>query len=409
MCYTENITEVFLMIKAYTATTREIDDPSAAAAEIMTALNPKQNMLKHSIGIITCFSEFDDTGALKAICDALPFECIGATSCVSAAGGSSLTGAAGRSEVDQIILAITVLTSDDCEFKTAAIPIEEDYAGMINEKMTDLLAQGKPALLLGFFPLIHTISGDIILSAIDKATGGIPLFGTMAVDHTLDYSTAKTIHNGEAGRQTVVICSIIGDIQYTFEVASLNEEKIRKQKALITKSEGNLLIGVNGKTALDYLEEIGLTRSDLATGIGVVPVIVDHLDGTKPVARGIFGLTPDGYAVCGGSMPMGATFAVGRVDMGDVLMTTEAALRRFDSQLSGNDGVMLGYSCMARYLVQGTNYTAEASKVTAYVRESGEMPYLFACSGGELCPYPDAEGKLRNFFHNYTAVFCLIK
>jgi hypothetical protein len=380
------------MIKSFTATTREIDDAQVAVAEILARLDLENNLLNNSVGIVSCFSEFDDTGVLKAICDALPFECVGSTSCLIAAG----------SEIDQIIFAVTVLTSDDCSFVTTSIPISDNYEDSIASVLTPLLESfvAPPALFLGYFPLINTISGDMILSAVDKVTGGIPLFGTMTVDHKEDYSTAKTIHNGEAMREAAVLCAICGNVEYSFDVASLDKDKTRKQKGIITQSAGSLLIGVNDKTALEYFEEIGLTKSDLATGIGIVPLFIDHMDGTKPVARGVFALTPEGYAVCGGMMPVGTTISLGHIDMEDVLKTTEEALRPL---IATRSGAILAYSCMARYLVLGAEYSAEAEKVQALI---GDIPYMFACSGGELSPLPDAGGKLKNFCHNYTAVFC---
>lgn len=379
------------MIKSLTATTREIDDAQAAVAEILAALNPEQNLLKNSLGIISCFSDFAETGVLKAICDALPFVCVGATTCLCAAGH----------EVDQIILAVTVLTSDDCAFDAALIPVAEDYERSIDSAMKDLLSRSeeKPALLLGYFPLITTLSGDMLLSAIDKATGGIPVFGTLAVDHTMEYVAATTIYNGDAFREAVVLGAVYGKPKISFEIASLNENKIRKQKAIITESNGNVLIGINGKTALEYLEGIGLTRAELSAGVGIVPLIVDHRDGTKPVARGVFGVTPEGHAVCGGTVPVNATLALGRVDKEDVLQTTGDAF----TALAEKDATVLCYSCVARYFVLGADNTAEAKIVKAAAENAG---YLFASSGGEICPLPDADGRLKNYFHNYTIVFC---
>lgn len=379
------------MIKSFSATTREIDDAEIAVSEILAALDPQKNLLKNSLGIISCFSEFEETGVLKAICDALPFDCIGSTTCLCAAG----------QEVDQMIFAITVLTSDDCSFQTIAVPITEKYEESIGSAMSGLLQQSeeKPVLLLSYFPLMNTVSGDMILTEIDRATGGIPLFGTTTVDHNMDYSTAQTIRNGEAFRETAVLGAIYGNLKFSFEVASLDENKIRSQRAIITGSEGNILIGVNGKTALEYLEEIGLTRSELVSGLGIIPLVVDHKDGTKPVARAVFTLMPDGHAVCGGAMSVGATLAIGRVDMNDVLYTTEKALKPFVEK----DSVILSYSCIARYLALSANNTAEAEKVREI---TGDTQYLFACSGGEICPLSDADGKLKNYYHNYTNVFC---
>ena len=74
------------MIKAFTAVTSEIDDPKAAVEEILAGLSIDKNLKKHSMGIISCFSEYEDTGVLEAICGALPFDCIGSTTCLCAAG-----------------------------------------------------------------------------------------------------------------------------------------------------------------------------------------------------------------------------------------------------------------------------------------------------------------------------------
>ena len=159
------------------------------------------------------------------------------------------------------------------------------------------------------------------------------------------------------------------------------------------------MTGVNGKNALDYLDGIGITRNELETGLGILPLVVDHKDGTKPVARAVFAVTPDGHAVCGGAMPVGATLAIGRILSDDVLRTTEESINK----LAAKDGVLLSYSCMARFLALGANYTAEAEKVSDL---TGGKQYAYSISAGEICPLPDADGKLINFFHNYTNVFC---
>ena len=379
------------MIKAYTAMTREIDDTKAAATEILKTLDIENNLLKNSIGIIACFSEYDDTGALREICDALPFSCIGATTSLCATGG----------EVDQIMFIITVITSDICDFKTCTIPIDNDYANSINAAVTGLMNHeaGKPSLLFGYFPFNHNISSDVILRAIDRTTGGIPLFGTVADDHLVDFSTAKVIRDGAAMRDTLVLCAVYGEVDFSFEVASLDKERLKRQKAIVTESDGNLLISVNDKPALEYFEEIGIAKNRLASGAGIIPLFVDYQDSELPIARGIFAVTPEGYAVCGGEMPPGSTFSVGRINSVDVLSTTKAAL----SSLTNKESVVLGYSCVARYLVQGSSNIAEAKLFTV---AAGDTPYLFANSGGELCPLPNSKGKLVNYFHNYSNVLC---
>jgi len=379
------------MIKSYTATTREIDDPKVAAAEILKQLDIKNNLLKNSLGIISCYAEFGETGALKAVCDALPFDCIGATTCLCASGA----------DVDFIMLSVTVLTSDDCFFKTTAVKVEDGYEKEIDSAFKKMFkdAGGKPSLIFSYFPLLHTVSGDMILKAADKATGGVPLFGTVALDHTLDYSLAQTIHNGKMVREAAVFGAVFGDAEVKFDIASLDEDRIRKQKAVITASSGNILIGVNGKSALEYLEEIGLKKEELAAGLGIVPFVVDYGIGTKPLTRAVFALTPEGHAVCGGEMPVNATLSIGHIDAATVLNTTEKTA----AALSKSGGAVLSYSCMGRFLSLGAENTLEAEKIRGAM---GKTNYQFACSSGEICPLQNNNGKLVNLFHNHTIVFC---
>ncbi len=384
------------MIKSFTAATSEIDDPQAAVADILGQLNPRANLLAHSLGIISCFSEFEETGVLKAICEALPFECIGATTCLGAGAG----------HVDQVIFILTVLTSNDCRFATSAIPIGAG-AGEVDEAVArgaaPLLDKDgeKPVFFFSYLPLINTVSGDMMLEAMDKVTGGIPLFGTVAVDHNADFATVRTIRNGKSYPSAMVLGAVYGAPRVTFEVASLDERQIRSQKAVITASSGNILSGVNGKTALGYLEEIGLTREELSTGLGVIPFVIDYRDGTKPLARAVFTLTPEGYAVCGGVMPAGATMSIGHIDKAAILETTCRTLH----PLLAQGGAVFCYSCVGRYHALGADSTAEADAVADAAQGT---PYQFAHCGGEICPLPDGEGKLKNYFHNYTAVFCRI-
>jgi len=67
----------------------------------------------------------------------------------------------------------------------------------------------------------------------------------------------------------------------------------------------------------------------------------------------------------------------------------------------------LGFSCLARFLTLGARYSAEAETFTKAV--AGKLPYQFMYSGGEICPVPDSNGRLKNRFHNFTLVTCRLK
>jgi hypothetical protein len=383
----------YFMIRSFVATTREIDDTAIAVSEILDKLDISKNLLKNSIGIISCYSEYIETGVLRAICETLPFDTIGTTTCLSSTNGES----------DQLLFTLLVLTSDDCDFKTVMIPVSEQFEKNINDSLRPLIeyAEDKPKLILTYLPLMNTLGGDKILSTIDKATPDIPLFGTVAVDHNPDYRTSKVIHNGSVYGDALSLGLLYGEVSYQFDVASLNPEKIRKQQAIITESNENVLMKINDKHALDYLEEIGLSRNVIESGLGVLPLVIDHKDGTRPIARAVFGITPEGYVVCGGSMPTNATVSIGRLDVNDVLSTTTETLK----SIAKPGQTIISYSCIARFMILCTKCTAEAE----ILRDSStDMNYFFSCSGGEICPLPDANSKLKNHFHNFTNVFLIL-
>jgi len=223
----------------------------------------------------------------------------------------------------------------------------------------------------------------------------------MSVDHTPNYSTNAVMHNGEAFTDKIVLCAISGNVNFAFEVASINSDKIIQKKSVITKSDGNILHGVDGKNAFEFLTEIGLSKEDLDLGLGLVPFIVDHKDGTIPIARATYSLTPDGSAVCGGAMQQGALLTVGHISRDDVISTTVNTL----PLITKEDGLVLIYSCIGRFFTLGSDFLVEPQKIIEHMNGRN---FMYAQSGGEFCPLPDADGKLKNYFHNYSIIFCRI-
>ncbi|MDR0645490.1 MAG: hypothetical protein LBG46_00415, partial [Elusimicrobiota bacterium] len=97
------------MIKTLTAYTLEIDDSKKAVAEILSQLDMGKNLLKNSVGIISCYSEFIETGVVEALSESLPFEVIGYTTLSGCVRGVS----------SRLMLSIAVLTSNDVSFSCA--------------------------------------------------------------------------------------------------------------------------------------------------------------------------------------------------------------------------------------------------------------------------------------------------
>ena len=384
------------MIKAITAQTAEADDVETAVSEILEQLENGQRM-KHSVGIVSCFADFIGSGVLSALAEKLPFPLAGITTIASSANSGG----------GEVLLTLTVLTSDDVEFSAAVSePVSSEDGAPLRSAWEKSSAgrESKPSLMFTFAPLLMGISGDFYVETLTEITGNVPNFGTLAVDHNSDYHEARVIFNGEAFSNRLAIILCYGKIEPKFFIGGISEEKVFHDKAIVTSSQGNLLKGVNGVSVMEYLVSLGLETDEngVVKGINSFPFIQDYNDGTQPVVRVMFGISPDGSAVCGGKIPAGATLSVGFINAEEVLAGTEAALRKVrETQPSS----ALIFSCIGRFFAQGFNSGAEMDKVKEIL---GCIPYHLSYSGTELCPVYGKDGKLTNRSHNDTIAICIL-
>ncbi|MDR2742199.1 MAG: FIST C-terminal domain-containing protein [Treponema sp.] len=386
------------MIKTMTAFTLEVDDPDMAAAEILEQIDIS-GLRKSSLGILTCYTDFIDSGAIRTICAALPFDVIGITT-----AGTAVPGMTG-----EMSLGLLVLTSDDTDFFTGAAELTgKDIDGPICNAYQETCTKhpGQPAMILTFVPFINDLGGEIIALSLDKASGGIPIFGSLAIDSSVDYSLNRSIYNGEACEKNLVFALLYGDLHPSFFVTSFSEDKIQKQRGVITKSKDNILMEVNNMPVLDYLQSIGIQHKGGTWAVSLFPFVIDYNDGTKPVARSIYLLTKEGYAACGGNMPENVTLAVGGIDYSDVIRTTGETLERILEKKNDGSSCILMFSCLTRYFVLEANSTAEMDKIRDTLTDSSG--YIFSYSGGEICPVYTEKGYTVNRFHNCTFIACLL-
>jgi hypothetical protein len=397
------------MIKTISAYTLEIDDAGAAVAEITAQLGlgtkPGGGLLKNSLGLLSCYADFISSGVVAALAKALPFPIVGTTTIAGAANGIQ----------GEMLLILTVLTSDDTEFLAAVTgPITaEDEAPLRSAwEETGAKRADKPALMISFAPLLLNVSGDFFAESWTAINGNVPNFGTLAVDHNQDYHEAQTIFNGEAYRDRYVFVFLYGKLKPRFFVKGISEEKAFRETGVVTASAGNQLQAVNGVSVADYLTGLGLTRDESGNiaGINSFPFILDYNDGAQPVIRVMFAVTPDGSAVCGGKVPVGATLTVGTIDADEVLnssaeLLTAAKAEAVRSAEAGGAGALLIFSCVGRFFAQGYNNTAEMEKTQALLENHS---FHLCYSGTELCPVNGKDGGLTNRSHNDTMVICVL-
>jgi hypothetical protein len=372
---------------------------AAAVAEITGQLEG-ETLLSHSVGIVTCFADFINSGVVAALAEELPFPVVGTTTLAAASNGFQ----------GEIVLIMTVLTSDDVEFALGVTgPITEEDEAPLKAAWAETTAgrTGKPGLMLSFAPLLQNVSGDFYVEAWNRITGNVPNFGTLAVDHNQDYHESQTILGSGAFRDRYVFVLLYGKVETEFFIGGISSEKAFREKGVVTSSQGNLLKGVNGVSVADYLISLGLEKdkNGVLKGINSFPFILNYNDGTPPVIRVMFAITPDGSAVCGGKIPEGASLTVGIINAEEVLTTTSLLLRTVREKAWKEGKSLLIFSCVGRYFAQGFNTTAEMDKIREIL---GDIPFHLCYSGTELCPTTGKDGKMANRSHNDTIVICVL-
>ncbi|MCL2757456.1 MAG: FIST C-terminal domain-containing protein [Coriobacteriia bacterium] len=386
-------------MKMLNAWTMELDEPGIAVSEILDQLDLDTNALGYSVGLISCSYDYVESGIVKAVCDALPF---------NVAGCTTLTNA-NNEEADTMLLCLTVMTADDCQFAAAVTgPLQEDLEGMVQAAVREAGSSldETAKLALAFIPMFAMagLGGEIILDSLDRALEDVPIFGTVACDSdTATYHNTYTIFNGECFRDCLSFILLAGNVNPRFVVTSTSEHNLRKQQAVITSSVGSLLKQVNDMTAKEYFESIGLIAGKGVEGMSSIPFVVDYNDGTQPVARAIYGFNEDGSAVCGGVMPEGGSLSIGRMDVEDILLTAETSLL---SLLAGGEtnGVIM-FPCLGRNMVLAMDPMAETDVVKSCI---GSIPWHLVYSGGECCPVYRKDAQPINRFHNFTFIGCAL-
>jgi hypothetical protein len=260
-------------------------------------------------------------------------------------------------------------------------------------------------MIFAFAPFMPQNSGDEYVGVITKTSGGVPVFGTLAVDDTESFEYCYMLSCGESYTDRMSMILVYGDIAPKFFIANISDDKILDKSAVVTKSSGHVLMEVNDRPISVFFEDLGLTKaSETQYALTSIQFMVDYNDGSPKVAKVFISLTPERHALCAGTIPEGSTLYVANTDTDDVLLTTEKAI---DGVLESIEGAscLLIYSCISRALTLGAEPFKEMKLIDDKI--AGGLPFMMAYSGGEICPTKISENKASNRVHNGTFIACL--
>jgi hypothetical protein len=395
----------------FTGFTEEIDDVGAAVSEVMGRLALGGRLMKSTIGILHCFSDFVDSGVVAALCEKLPFDVVGCTTInVCAPGVISSMG-----------LVVSVLTSDDAVFSAGAS--EPVNSGDLNAALSELYgrvcgsvgtsdpgrvgeSESGPQLLMPFIPFMASASGDDFIAALDALSGGIPAFGTLPISDETNFKSCYTIFNGECYADSLVLAAVSGNVEPAFLSASILESPetdVLTPTSIITEASKNVLVSLNGIPAEDLIVSTGLAQKGGLGNLISLPFVIDLADGTRLI-RYCIGSDGNGGAILCGNAPVGAS--VGFTNMGIDEIVKSTGKKVMEAMATAGGRGLLMYSCAARLWALGASNQAETEEISKVI--GGRAPYFCACSGGEIFPQRLTDGKVTNTLQNASMIICML-
>jgi hypothetical protein len=390
------------MIKVMTAYTTEPRDVDYAVKEVLTQL--KDELLTNSVGLLFCNFEFLESGLVRELCDRLPFNVAG---CVSQ--GFAVKGAG-----EDFMLTLMVLSSGDVEFVSGISESLADRGEAAVEALCrDLLAGGtnpaEPALIFAFPSMCTEVTGNAIIRTLDRVSGGVPVFGSVAVDQTVEMRAPRTIYNGGHYADRLSLVLLRGNVKPRFFACSLPCGGQVMRDAVITEAKGNRLISINNMPAAVFMEKLGIVNQGDVDIFYVFPLVVDSHDGSDPRVMAVSKVEAGGALVSEQDVPMGGTVTIGAIDEKLVIESARYLVDRIKQTPAGNG--LLVFSCLSRVLTLQN----PIEEITLFRQEFADLPgpFLYAYSGGEICPLykPDKhkpeEDKPVNSFHQFTIVACV--
>jgi hypothetical protein len=380
------------MIRVFTSFTLEIDDPRVAAAEILEQLDPERTLLKNSAGILFCSLDFVLSGAAEAVCKALPFEVIGSTT-----QGIAVSGA-----MDENMLAVMTLTSDEVFFNVGvSAPLDTDGENRVQELYERLSGDREfaPSLMLICHSNPDCFPGDKAVEILDRISGGIPLFGTNALNETFSNRVPLVIHNGISYSDRLALILVDGAVESRFHVKSLPTMNIYSQPAIVTEVQDNKLISINNIPAVEFMERFGiLSEAKTNAMIYGFPLLIDNHDGTGPKPCAIHNIEGNGGIYCGSAIAKGAALKLVSQIQEEVLRDSEH-LAELIKKEDGKKEYLI-FSCFGR----SAPLVDLKDEMGLFQKHLEGKSYMFVYAGGEFCPIDNEQGEIHNCFHQFSII-----
>ena len=317
-----------------------------SAAELLQGIRQScADGLRPTLGFLFC-SEALGIPAIAAALGEFPFPFFAASSCGEIFADAQRAAALERSAVVALLelpptaLQVRLFEGQDLDSR--------ELGAAIGNWGKAVFAQ--PAFLVAISGLKRD-GEQVVRGLLEQFPSEVPLFGGLAGDDAA-FKETSTFTNGQVTRDGAVVC-VLDDARVSVDGLATSGWVGLGALKTVTRSEGNVLLCLDGQPALDvYKKYLDIKDEDLP-GIGVeYPLQVMRDDGTH-VLRAVVGVDAERRAlIFAGTVPQGARV---RFSSSPGFETIDYARRDFEAfpKPAAPPDLILYFSCMARHLALG--------------------------------------------------------
>jgi hypothetical protein len=240
--------------------------------------------------------------------------------------------------------------------------------------------------------------GDKVVDILDRVSGERPLFGTNALDDSIENRTPLIIYNGISYGDRLALLLVCGAVESRFNIKSLPAMNIYSKPALVTEVQGNRLISINNIPAVEFLEKFGIISANQVNAVYGFPLLIDNHDGAGQKSCAVHSIEDGGVLRCGSAIVKGASLKLASQMQDEVLRNSEQLIELIKEE--GENTNHLIFSCFGR----SAPLVDLKDEMRLFHKSLKGISYIFIYSGGEFCPAPDDQGGIRNSFHQFSII-----
>jgi hypothetical protein len=282
--------------------------------------------------------------------------------------------------VTAVSLAKTRVQGASCKISSTA------DSRTVGQKLARSIAQDELAHVLVLSDGLAVNGTELVLGLAEFLPPHIAVTGGLSADGAR-FQETWVLHNAPAERNTVAVLGFYGS-QLKVGYGSLGGWDQFGPERLITKSKGNVLYELDGKSALElYKTYLGDQAKGLPASALLFPLSVRGNAGESPLVRTILGIDEKEQSMTfAGEVPAGATARLMKANFDRLVEGAAGAAHASGAGMKGSaPELALLISCVGRKLILRQRIEEEVEAVQEVL--GGKTSLLGFYSYGEISPF----------------------